>query len=173
LNAEGWKLHVTASPLDAATIAGLVLPELTQLGVPHKYLHPFKLSQKKKGKDVGKFIAIYPRSAGEAHRIEALLYSDLYGHTGPAVPGEKAFGLTGMIFVRYGSFVDEFILGPPGTNTKSLDSARGYRKYHQGTVRPSWIKDLDTDFDPTPFPNYNPRTIKLKLRKESDEVWVN
>lgn len=170
MSSEGWKLHLTARPHNAAAFAALVLPVLTQLGVKHKYLHPAKLATRS-GTDVGKFIAIYPTSAAQAHTIKIQLTPHLVGHEGPRVPGEMAFGPSNLLFARYGSFVYEYVKGPSGTNTKSLDSARGIRPYHRGTIRPSWIPDLTIDQSPTAFPIYDARRT-LHYLPESDVHWV-
>jgi hypothetical protein len=142
-----------------------------QFKVKHKYLHP-ALLRIRQGTDVGKFIAIYPTSARNAHTIALALSLHLRGHTGGAIPGEMLFGSTGVLFARYGSFEYEYVKGPPNTNTKSLDSPRGHRPYQQGTVRPSWIPDLNTDLSNTPFPRYDARRT-LHSRPESNQPWVN
>jgi hypothetical protein len=175
---EGWKFHISAHPYNAEDLANTVLPILTQMNVWHKYLELNKLPTRQ-GVEVGKFIAVYPISCADAHAIAAALAAALHNRTGPAIASELVFGASTVLFARYGSFKDEWVLGPPNTNTKSLDPARGVRPYHQGQIRPSWVPDLTNDQNANAFPAYNRDQVFGRHGRggthsnESQATWVN
>ncbi len=173
--AEGWKFHISAYPWTAERIAGVVLPVLTAMNVWHKYLEIPKLTTRERDA-VGKFIAYYPISANDAHTIageltSALARSGLPHLTGPAIAGEMAYGESGLLYTRYGSYQYEYVQAPGGM--QSLDPARGLRPYHSaGRLRPSWITDLRQDASDTVFPRYDARRT-LRGRPESSEPWTD
>lgn len=171
---EGWKFHISAYPYNAEALAEVVLPLLTRMNVAHKYLELHKLGTLA-GNAVGKFIAYYPVSPADAHAIALAIQSSVASMgnlQGPVIQDEMRFGSTGILYTRYGSYRNEYISGPPETETKSLDPARGRRTYHQGYIRPSWIPDLNADHSTTKFPLYDARR-KLRSLKESEVPWVN
>jgi hypothetical protein len=170
---EGWKFHISAHPHNAEALANAVLPILTQMNVWHKYL-TLHMLHTRQGNEVGKFIAFYPVSCADAHAIAAALAAALHNRTGPAIAREMRFGASAVLFARYGSFLNEYVLGPPNTNTntRSCDPARFPRAYHQGHIRPSWIADLTNDQSAAQFPQYPPGQVGHGVR-ESQATWVN
>lgn len=177
LATEGWKFHVSAHPHTAERLAGILLPLLTALDVWHKYLELHTL-RTRTGEDIGKFMAYYPRSPAHAHLVamriaQALATQGSNRLDVPAIAGERRFGATGILYTRYGSYQYDSVKGPPGSNTRSGDPARGIKPYHAtGRLRPSWIPDLWQDTSTAVFPQYDARRTLHGL-PESTQPWVN
>jgi len=166
---EGWKFHISAHPHCAEEMAQLVIPVLQAHGVFHKYLELNKL-RTRVGEAVGKFIAYYPKSCLQAHTIAAEIDHVLGGQAcaqGPVVKDEQPFGISGVLYTRYGSYTSEWVRAPEGK--KSLDPPRGVRGYHKGKVRPSWINALLNDHSDTLFPKHERN--EMKSLGESDRPW--
>jgi len=174
---EGWKFHISAYPDNAEALAEILLPLLTRLNVFHKHLELHQLLTRT-GVEVGKFIAYYPVSPRNAHTLALAISTELATHgmphpKGPVIQDEMAFGNTGILYTRYGSYAYRCVKGPPGTNTCSWDPPRGLRPYHNtGRVRPSWIPDLRTDHSNALFPLYD-AVRTLRGLPESQVAWVN
>jgi hypothetical protein len=166
---EGWKFHISAHPYCAEEMAQLVMPVLQAQGVFHKHLQPDKL-RTRVGEAVGKFIAYYPKSCLHAHTIAAAIDHALGGQAcakGPVVKDEQPFGISGVLYTRYGSYTSEWVRAPEGK--KSMDPPRQFREYHKGKVRPSWITALLDDHSDELFPKHERN--EMKFLAESNLTW--
>jgi hypothetical protein len=106
---QGWKLHVSASSTRSADVLRRVLPILRDHRVTFKFLVDPQTTARANGKlwprsAGGKFIAVYPATAEEFHRIGGLLAEALEGEVGPYVLSDRRWPGSRSVFYRYGGF---------------------------------------------------------------------
>lgn len=109
---QSYKLHVSATAESATDVAQIILPELRRLKIPHKIAATLgDYRSMNAGTQAGKFITVYPRSAGEGRRLRLLMGRKLriHGFGGRnrfiAVEGEASLGMSGGVYTRYGANV--------------------------------------------------------------------
>jgi hypothetical protein len=140
---QGWKLHVSATPLSAREVLSRVHPVLFKRDVLFKVpanlellaelncgLHDFS--------QVGKFLTAYPRSTGEAVALARELHRATRGLDGPQIPFDAHYRRKSLVYYRYGAFRPTggrrgLIRGPTG---KTLRDRRA-----PGRAVPSWLDD--------------------------------
>lgn len=105
---QGWKLHVSATVLNACEVLERVGPLLASRGVRFKATRSLvELSRLNSGlyygySQVGKAMTVYPRSPAEAVELASRLYELTGRLPAPAVPFDLKFG--GNIYYRFGAF---------------------------------------------------------------------
>ncbi len=104
---QGWKLHVSSIPTDAAPLLRKILPTLKEARVPFKVIQDEDslglLNEGALGTtQVGKFATIYPPSNSAARRLAVALIELTRGFRGPAVATDLKLG--DVIYTRYGGF---------------------------------------------------------------------
>jgi len=105
---QGFKIHISADLESAADVADIVLPILRKEGIPHKVLTNVEELKRfqSHSTQAGKFIAIYPRDDAHAlelaRKIDGALVASGKPLSGPAVPTDKGWGKSGLIYYRYG-----------------------------------------------------------------------
>jgi hypothetical protein len=133
--AEGWKLHVTATPANAEAVASAVLPKLRSMGVNHKVVVTAEaLRTTMTGGQTGKFITIYPGTPAHAVAIVKAIDAALAGKglSGPPVAGEVPVGTSGSVYSRYGGFTKSTVTNPAGVEVEDV----------RGQAHPDWIDDI-------------------------------
>jgi hypothetical protein len=123
---QGWKLHVSATILNACEVFGLVAPLLRRMDVLFKA--PASLLELKKintglyygYSQIGKFITIYPQSTDDAVEIAHQLDRGTRGRACPQVPSDLPLRPGSCVFYRYGAF--EFLLPEGGGDSVNDDS---------------------------------------------------
>jgi hypothetical protein len=107
---QGWKLHVSATILNAPQILRWIAPVLIECGVQFKAAGSLNdVLNLNSGlfdaySQVGKIITIYPRNDGEAVHLAKGLHKRTYRFKAPAVPFDMRFADTGNVYYRYGAF---------------------------------------------------------------------
>ena len=146
-NAEGWKLHVTASPYSSKLVLDTTIKYLRDSGVSYKYLTT--VSDDQEGNQARKFIAVYPTSKVEAKRVAADLDRLLLdaGLEEYSLQNEQPVGDSGRVYARYGAFTNEQLLNSDGNGFIEDDRTR---------IKPDHIPAWDReDSGPFEFSNYN------------------
>ena len=115
--AQGWKLHVTATPLNAVDVVHCCLPILLSRGVRFKVVGRvadlLDLNGGRFGQSqVGKFLTVYPSSDMEAVELAVGLHEATIGLSGPAVASDRPLREDTTVFYRYGAFRDVVGAGP-------------------------------------------------------------
>ena len=145
---HGWKLHISARPIDYLDVVGLVVPVLLAEQVVFKLAGSIELLRKLNSGDespaiVGKAFTIYPRPdqlvplAGRLARL-------LRGRQAPRILSDRRVSPDAPVYYRYGPFTggwqaDEFgqlvstIVGPDGQSFPALAQLH-YRQ-------PDWLTD--------------------------------
>ena len=107
--AQGWKLHISATPLSAVEVLSRSLPVLLDAGVRFKVVTTReRLLALNAGlfgtTQVGKFITIYPSDDEMAVRLAVALDAALVGLRGPRVPTDRPLRPRSLVHYRYGAF---------------------------------------------------------------------
>jgi serine/threonine protein kinase len=155
---QGWKLHVSATILNAAEILRRIAPLLVACGVQFKAARSLKdvgsLNSGLLGtySQVGKIITVYPRSDEEAVYLAKRLHKLTYRFRAPSVPFDLRFGETSNIYYRYGAF-KKIELERNGKLLSAVRSASGelvpdVREH----PRPDWVCDPFQSSQPTSRP---------------------
>jgi hypothetical protein len=106
----GWKLHVSATVLNAPSVLDRIAPLLIARGAsfkaPHSLVEIGKLNSglEYQYSQVGKIITVYPRTETEAVFLAKRLHRLTQDLAGPAVPFDSRFGDTSNVYYRYGAF---------------------------------------------------------------------
>lgn len=144
---SGWKLHVSATILNAPQVLAKVAPFLNDCGVSFKA--PRSLSEVLKlnsGLDysysqVGKIITIYPQSDRQAVQLARRLHQLTKRFSAPSVPFDLRFADPGNVFYRFGSFEHlevevegRKVFGMYGPDGKIVPDVREQ-------ARPDWVSD--------------------------------
>lgn len=144
--AQGWKLHVSATPWSAPIVLERCLPVLLDYGVGFKVassrLQVLLLNNGQYGtSQVGKFITVYP-SDDAAVRIAVDLDGVTSGLAGPRVPSDRPLRPHSLVHYRYGAFHR-----PPARPEGEAPDAVGGLRDDQGR----WVPDrreFQTDSPP-------------------------
>jgi serine/threonine protein kinase/rhamnogalacturonyl hydrolase YesR len=110
--AQGWKLHVSATPLSAETVLARSLPVLLKSSSSFKFAstvdHVAILNTRTTPRGYsGKFITIYPENDEEAVRIAAALHQETKGLAGPRILSDRPYAPESLVHYRYGAFVED------------------------------------------------------------------
>ncbi|GAA3459091.1 class III lanthionine synthetase LanKC [Saccharothrix longispora] len=110
---QGWKIHVSATVLNAAEVLLASFEYLTARRIPFKYLrtHSIVLARNSKyapREGSGKLITIYPADDDQLERVLAELSEILRGQPGAYILSDLRYG-AGPLFVRYGGFVEQWL----------------------------------------------------------------
>ena len=127
--AQGWKLHVSATLLNACETleraASLLSARAVEFKAPRSLKEVIKINS---GlfygySQVGKIVTVYPRSAEEAVALARELYELTRRLDAPAVPFDLKFG--GNVYYRFGAFAPLEIEHESGRRTPAIRDPRG------------------------------------------------
>lgn len=112
---QGWKIHVSGCPDNAARILGVVSRYCNEHKISFKYLPNEAVLRVANDKyaprgSSGKFITIYTPSESELPFILDDLDSELHGEKGPYILSDVRYK-AGPLYVRYGGFAPRSMLG--------------------------------------------------------------
>jgi hypothetical protein len=148
---QGWKLHVSATLLNAASILELIAPPLTARSVRFKAPASLQaLALLNSGltygySQVGKVFTIYPRDDKEAARLARLLHKLTSGVTAPVIPFDRQFRPGSNVFYRYGA-MDSFEMDlPDGRRVSAIRDPDGNPvpgARESAKARPDWVEEL-------------------------------
>jgi hypothetical protein len=163
-DAQGWKLHVSATIHSATEVLGAALPILNAAEVPWKVPRDLEhLAQLNRGaagnSQVGKFLTIYPRAADEAVKLARELHLATRGMAGPAVPFDRPFLKRSLIYYRYGCFRPAAD-GSPGLLRRADGKLVRDRRAPDMAV-PRWVQN---PFDSPPGAQPESSPLQLLLR---------
>lgn len=104
---QGWKIHVSATPTNAAEILRQVAASCSTRGASFKFIADMKLLKlsiaKRWGRSAaGKFVTIYPRDTDECRSLMDELGEALRGHAGPYILSDRRYRDSKVVHYRYG-----------------------------------------------------------------------
>lgn len=108
---QGWKLHISATIVEACDVFKSVVPILEKLGVNFKApISLYELARINSGihygySQVGKFITVYSRGDLEAVELAGALDTATARFWSVTVPYDMQFGPGSSVFYRYGAFL--------------------------------------------------------------------
>lgn len=142
----GWKLHVSATVLNAAAILDRIAPLLERAGIQFKAARSLaEVARLNSGlhhsyTQIGKIITVYPRNDDEAVLLADELYKLTRRFNGPSVPFDSRF--KGNIYYRYGAFQHLEIEESDGRRTLAMTSPIGELvPDSRETAKPDWVLD--------------------------------
>jgi class III lanthionine synthetase len=144
---QGWKVHVTAQPSNAARIVRTVWDYCVDQRLAFKFLrnrhvllaHSSKYAPRTGS---GKFITIYPPDEPALHRLLTELDERLAGEAGPNILSDLRWG-AGPLFTRFGAFVDRHYIGEDGDIAYAItgpDGALHPDRRRPVFAYPSWVE---------------------------------
>jgi hypothetical protein len=145
---QGWKLHVSATVLNAPALLARIAPPLTRSGV--RFKAPSSLDQLAALNSgisygytqVGKIFTVYPRTEGEAIRLARSLHGLTRGLPAPAVPFDLQFRPDSNVFYRYGAHDSFEVELPNGRRVPAIRDPDGnpVPDPHE-SAKPEWVED--------------------------------
>ncbi|WP_084263268.1 class IV lanthionine synthetase LanL [Actinomadura formosensis] len=166
--AQGWKLHVSATPVSAEEVLARSLAVLLagnsmfKFAATHDHVAALNARNTSRGHS-GKFITIYPESDDEAVRLAAELHEATAGLPGPRVLSDRPYAPGSLVHYRYGAFTEDrrittdgfyawMILDPDGNPVED----RRIGRY----TPPSWVTN--------PFPDHRANGAEHANEKENN-----
>ncbi|MER6582874.1 class IV lanthionine synthetase LanL [Nonomuraea sp. NPDC001023] len=127
---QGWKLHVSATPLSAPVVLARAAEVLVRHRCPFKFAATFAdltglLSRNVHRGSAGKFITVYPPDDEAATAIAEDLHRATYGLPGPPVLSDRAYRPGSLVHYRYGVFSARSVLDNDGVYSSPLTAPDG------------------------------------------------
>lgn len=153
---QGWKLHISATVLNAVSLMEKVAPVLAGCGV--KFKAPVSLQEVGRlnsglyhgYSQIGKVITVYPRTSDEAVLLARQLHNLTSSFLAPAVPFDLRFQPESNVYYRYGAFKRLELRNAAGQAVPAIRDPRGnlvpdLRDTFAAT--PNWVEN--------PFPHHD------------------
>jgi hypothetical protein len=144
----GWKLHVSATILNAPAILKRIAPVLADRSVQFKAARSLvEVNKLNSGlyysySQIGKIITVYPRSESEAVSLAQRLDELTWRFKGPSVPFDFRFRRTSNIYYRFGAFRHLEIEEANGRRTPAISSPTGELvPDSRESGKPDWVRD--------------------------------
>jgi serine/threonine protein kinase len=149
LPAQGWKLHITATPQNAVKVLESCLPILFQHQAWFKFiltkplLHVLNAAHAPRMSS-GKFITIYPQHLEACRALAAACHGATISFKGPTILSDKPFKPGSSVYYRYGAFKAFLSYGVDGravyvfhgTDGKVIEDIRSV-----SSRQPDWAED--------------------------------
>jgi len=146
--AQGWKLHISATVLNAGRVLRRVAPLLGERGVqfkaPRSLRDVIRLnSGMSEGySQVGKIITVYSRTTDEALQLASRLHALTLRMAAPSIPFDLRYKLSSNVYYRFGGFQPIEIKLPNGKTTFALRGPSGELIPDDRQVpKPDWVTD--------------------------------
>lgn len=155
---QGWKLHVSATPLSAPLVLAQAAPVLLEHGCAFKFAATLdRVAELTDGRcersQGGKFLTAYPRDDEHLRTLAEALDQETRGLPGPPVLSDRPYRPGSLVFYRYGAFLGVEVLTDDGTFEARLRTPAG------GTVtdqRNAWYSPPAWAVPPFPVPGREP-----------------
>ncbi|MFF7309684.1 class III lanthionine synthetase LanKC [Streptomyces sp. NPDC008137] len=143
---QGWKIHVAASPDNAAGLLDTVAPYCVEHGLMYKYISDPETLARRGSKygdrsASGKFITVYPADETELKQALDGLEQLVGGTRAPSILSDLRWR-EGPLHVRYGGFVLKTARLKDGTLTPAITTPDGELvpdERRPGFHTPSWV----------------------------------
>ncbi|MEU0468813.1 class III lanthionine synthetase LanKC [Amycolatopsis sp. NPDC006131] len=129
LPAQGWKIHVSATPGNAGKILDAVWDYCVPRRIEFKFLRSpaaltARVSKYAPRGYSGKLVTIYPPDLGACETILRELGETLDGEPNPYILSDLRWG-RGPLFVRYGAFVNRYMVTDNGDVVPAIADGEG------------------------------------------------
>ncbi|WP_424530265.1 class IV lanthionine synthetase LanL [Sphaerisporangium viridialbum] len=130
--AQGWKLHVSATPLSAPVVLARVTEALGARGCAFKFASTLDelsglVSRQADRGSLGKFITVYPPDDETAVEIAEELHAATFGLPGPPILSDRVLRPGSLVHYRFGVFSAASRLDNDGTYASLLTAPDGTR----------------------------------------------
>lgn len=130
--AQGWKLHVAATPLSAPVVLSRSVRVLGRRRCAFKYATSLDelillLGRRQARGSVGKFITVYPPDDDTAVAIAEELHEATYGLPGAPILSDRAYRPGSSVYYRFGVFSAPSVLDNDGSYASCLTAPDGTR----------------------------------------------
>ncbi|MFG2232979.1 class IV lanthionine synthetase LanL [Streptomyces sp. NPDC048723] len=147
--AQGWKLHVSATPLSAPVVLARAAEVLTAHRAPFKFAaSPARVAALVSGRfargGAGKFITVYPVDDAQFRLLAEELHRATVGLPGPAVLSDRRYLPDSQVYYRYGVFAGTLELTADGAFAARLTDPEGRPVSDERNAwysPPSWAGD--------------------------------
>jgi hypothetical protein len=147
---QGWKLHVSATVLNAHRVLEKIAPLLVGLDVSFKV--PSSLEEVRRlnsgihysYSQVGKIFTVYPQTDEEAVRLARRLHVLTRRMSAPAVPFDLRYRPGSNVYYRYGGFTSLEMEMPGGVRVPAIKDLRGELTPDLRApekAKPAWVED--------------------------------
>ncbi|MER6171113.1 class IV lanthionine synthetase LanL [Streptosporangium sp. NPDC001681] len=128
--AQGWKLHVSATPLSAPVVLARVVEVLARRRCPFKFAATLAelsdlVSREQDRGAVGKFVTVYPSDDRAATAIAEELHEATMGLPGPRILSDRVYKPGSLVHYRYGVFSAPLVLDNDGSYASRLTAPDG------------------------------------------------
>ncbi|MFF0431115.1 class IV lanthionine synthetase LanL [Streptomyces sp. NPDC004327] len=155
---QGWKLHVSATPLSAPLVLARCAEVLIDHGTAFKFAgSPARVAALVSGRSArgggGKFLTVYPADDDRFRWLAEELHRVTVGLPGPAVLSDRRYRPDSQVSYRYGVFAGVRELTPDGGFAARLTDPDGRRVTDQRNAwysPPAWAGDPFPDRAPAP-----------------------
>jgi len=149
LPAQGWKLHISATPVSAEDVVAAALPilfeeECTFKMVRSRRLLTFLNESHSPRSAAGKFITIYPVDEAQAVRLAERLHQATRGLRGPVILSDRRYRPDSLVHYRYGSFTPQSVYSADGRVVHVIRDPQGRPvkdSREAWFTPPAWITD--------------------------------
>lgn len=162
---QGWKIHISATLSNSASILTTAARRLIPTGTAFKFaadrflLYILNSKRWQRGGS-GKFITIYPGDIDVFKELTEKLYSVLVGHSGPYILSDRRYKDSSVVYYRYGGFSRMADLNVKGNARPMIRTPDGgwmpdeRQAYYSP---PQWVTD---PFETSPSPPQESRTLR-------------
>ncbi|MFF5176312.1 class IV lanthionine synthetase LanL [Micromonospora sp. NPDC000089] len=151
---QGWKLHVSATPLSAPVVLARAIDVLREDPAAFKFASTLRrveeLVESRQDRGAGgKFITIYPDSDAQCQRLAQALDATTFGLAGPGIMSDRRLRPGSLVHCRFGAFTGVPALTNDGEAAAMLVAPDGtLERDHRGAsfTPPSWAPAVMPDF---------------------------
>jgi hypothetical protein len=177
---QGWKLHVSATPLSATLVLARSAEVLVRNGCAFKFAATLDVVGELVSPECprgsgGKFLTAYPRDDAHFRAVAEELHCATEHLPGPAVLSDRAYRPGSLVHYRYGAFSGVSVLGNDGSYRNMLRAPGGELVADDRDAwyqPPTWARSpLATDEAPAHTGSQTPQAVVLDGRFEVREAF--
>jgi serine/threonine protein kinase len=130
LPAQGWKIHISATILNAVETLEKLVPAFVEEGVGFKFAADLAVTELINHKNwsrgsSGKFITVYPKDEEHFKKVIERAYESTRGLNGPYVLSDKRYKDSKVVYYRYGGFKSLRMMNVYGEQIPAIVSPDG------------------------------------------------
>ncbi|MDG4832105.1 class IV lanthionine synthetase LanL [Solwaraspora sp. WMMD1047] len=171
---QGWKLHLSATPLSAPLVLVAAARVLVEARCQFKFAADLaavkELTDGRADRGGGgKFLTVYPADDERFRRLAERLDLATAGLPGPAILSDRRYRPGSLVYYRFGAFTGVTVLTNDGTYDCRLTAADGTLVPDQRRAwfsPPAWADNPFPSEQPAPNPPTRPAAVLLNDRFE-------
>ncbi|MFJ9324591.1 class IV lanthionine synthetase LanL [Streptomyces globisporus] len=144
---QGWKLHMSSTPLAVPVLLARVLPLLLAHRCSFKFVSDLATAEELVAAHIargsgGKIVTVYPNDDDHLAEIAEALHRVTLGLPGPVVLSDRRFRPDSQVYFRYGEFTGTRVYGNEGVYDTKLISPTGSHVSDRREgyfVSPEWV----------------------------------